>query len=202
MVPDTRYAILGLLVRHGQSHGYELAVRFGELFGPGWQINRGQVYNMLHTLEAEGWVEPVPGPGGRRRVLRYRATGNGEHAFAAWLSKPCAYTRVHRDALYLQLALARPQDARHLLESIAIQKQACVDRLQAYAEAPYRARAGADEWEILAREAIDEATTTELHGDLDWLSKMERRVEGWLARSESSDAIGDAPSYQRARASA
>jgi DNA-binding PadR family transcriptional regulator len=195
MVPDTRYAILGLLVRHGRSHGYQLAVRFGQLFGPGWQINRGQVYSMLHTLEAEGLVETLPGPQGGRKVQRYRATPRGERTFAGWLAKPCPYSRVHRDGLYLQLALAGPGDARHLLESIAIQKQACLDRLQAYAEAPYRPQAAASEWEMLAREAIDEATTTELHGDLDWLSKMETRVEGLLARSETSTAVTNQQSH-------
>jgi DNA-binding PadR family transcriptional regulator len=194
MVPDTRYAILGLLLRR-PSHGYELAVRFGELFGPGWEINRGQVYDMVHTLEAKGLVERVPGSGAEtgRRSQRYRATEKGERAFADWLSAPASRPRPHRDTLYLKVALAGPHDASHLLESIAVQEQACVDRLRAYAEP---ARPNADGWEALARDVIDEATSTQLHGELEWLAKMRARIERALERfgASENDAAGKPPS--------
>ena len=78
--------------------------------------------------------------------------------------------------LWLKLALARPQDAALLLESFAAQERGCVERLQAYSEEVH-APAGASEWERLARELIDEATTIQLHGELEWLSKMRARIE-------------------------
>jgi DNA-binding PadR family transcriptional regulator len=191
MVPDTRYAILGLLARK-PSHGYELAMRFDELFGPGWEINRGQVYDMLSTLEEKRWVEGLPAHQGGRTVKRYQITHRGERALGEWLVRPCADAPPQRETLYLKLALARPQDAVHLLECIARREQSCVDRLRVYAEGTRSARPGASEWDTLAREMIDEATATQLHGDLEWLSKMRARIEHALERSDVSEpAIDD-----------
>jgi Transcriptional regulator PadR-like family len=80
MVPDTRYAILGLLLR-GPSHGYELAKRFAELLGPGLAINRGQVYDMLANLERKGWVERLGSPETLGGSQSYQITTKGERAF-------------------------------------------------------------------------------------------------------------------------
>jgi DNA-binding PadR family transcriptional regulator len=193
MVADTRYAILGLLARR-QSHGYELAMRFDELFGRGWEINRGQVYDMLGTLEEKHLIEGVPGHQGGRKVKRYRITQAGECVLGEWLARPCTDAPPQRETLYLKLALARPQDAQHLLQSIALREQSCLDRLRAYAESTDRMPAGANDWEMIAREIIDEATTTQLHGDLEWLSKMRARIERALESAADSGAtLGDDP---------
>jgi DNA-binding PadR family transcriptional regulator len=168
------------------SHGYELAVRFGELFGPGWEINRGQVYDMVHTLQEKGLVERLPARQTGRRAQQYRVTPEGARAYAEWFGTPSSQSRPHRETFYLKLALAGPNDARHLLESIAIQEQACVDRLRTYAEGGCRAPEEAGEWEILARDMIDEATSTQLHGELELLGKMRRRIERLLEDSPDS----------------
>ena len=189
MVPDTRYAILGLLLRQ-PSHGYQLAVRFGELFGPGWEINRGQVYDMVHTLEDRGLVERLPGRETARRSQRYRATDEGARVFTDWLAAPSSRPNRHRDTLYLKIALAGPNDASLLLDSIAVQEQACVDRLRAYADAPRSAPNDAGDWDALARELIDEATSTQLHAELEWLAKMRARINGLLERSHGQTGIG------------
>jgi DNA-binding PadR family transcriptional regulator len=202
MVSDTRYAILGLLLRHGPSHGYELAARFGELFGPGWQINRGQIYDMLGTIEEKGWVECRAGTQGRRRVRLYQPTGAGERAFAEWLGDCAADCQPRREALWLKLVLAGPQNARLLLESLAIQEQACVDRLRTYAEDARTTPAGASEWETLARAMIDEATTAQLHGELEWLSKMRRRIECLPDRLPDPQTVSGHEVPEQRRASA
>jgi DNA-binding PadR family transcriptional regulator len=189
MVPDTRYAILGLLLR-GPSHGYELAARFAELCGPGWAINRGQVSEMLHNLEGKGWVESLGPPEPPRDSRRYRITPMGEHAFAKWISKPSAHARPHRATLYLKLVLAGPQNAHHLLKAIDAQKQACVDQLNAYnTESASRPPANASEWETLAREMIDEDVTTRLDGELDLLEKMRKRVEHRLPKLSQDTGV-------------
>jgi DNA-binding PadR family transcriptional regulator len=197
MVPDTRYAILGLLLR-GPSHGYELATCFGELFGPGWAINRGQVYDMLRTLKSKGWVEPLDPPETPQDSQSYRITRQGERAFVEWLAKPLCRSRPHRETLHLKLALAGPQDAHHLLKDIEIEKQACVDRLNAYtAENACPPPANASEWETLAREAIDEDVTTQLHAKLEWLENLRKRVEHRL--SEHSQDISEETGVQPGR---
>jgi DNA-binding PadR family transcriptional regulator len=180
MVPDTRYAILGLL-RRGPSHGYELAKRFGELVGPGWAINRGQVYDMLGSLERKGWVErlsPPETPGGSQS---YRITPKGERAFAKWLAKDSARPGSHRETLYLKLVLAGPQDAHHLLKDIEIEKQACIDKLNAYTDENTCVPENASVWETLARKAIDKAVTTQLDGKLEWLEDLRTRIENHLS---------------------
>jgi DNA-binding PadR family transcriptional regulator len=191
MVPETRYAILGLLARK-PSHGYELVTRFGEIFGPGWEINRGQVYDMLETLREAGWAEcPTPSQGGRKQKI-HQITPAGGEALTEWHAKPCSGAQPQREELYLKLALARPQDAPHLLRSIAIQEQACVDLLRRYAtEDTSLVSEEVGEWETLARETIDEATTTRLHGELDCLSKMRKRLEHFLERLQSFGIICD-----------
>jgi hypothetical protein len=71
-----------------------------------------------------------------------------------------------------------------------MQEQACVDLLDSYAtEDTSLAADEASEWETLARKTIDEATTTRLHGELDCLSKMRKRIEHFLERLQS--LIGD-----------
>jgi DNA-binding PadR family transcriptional regulator len=187
MVPDTRYAILGLLLQ-GPSHGYKIAARFDELFGPGWAINRGQVSDMLRTLERKGWVESLGFPETTRGSQRCGITPIGECAFAQWLAGRPSSTRSHREPLHLKLAMAGPQDAHHLLKDIEIERQACVDRLNAYTTenaCPLPANAG--DWETLAREAIDEDVTTQLHAKLEWLENLRLRVEHRLSeRSQDS----------------
>jgi DNA-binding PadR family transcriptional regulator len=187
MVSDTRYAILGLLLS-GPSHGYKIATRFDELFGPGWAINRGQVSDMLRTLKRKGWVESLGPPETPQGSQRYRITPMGEQAFAKWLSGRPSSTRSHREPLHLKLAMTGPEDAHRLLKDIEIEKQSCVDRLSAYnAENACPLPASASEWETLAREAIDEDVTTQLHAKLEWLENLRKRVEHRL--SEHSQDI-------------
>jgi DNA-binding PadR family transcriptional regulator len=191
MVQDTRYAILGLLLR-GPSHGYELATHFGELLGPGWAIDRGQVYDMLRTLKSKGWVEPLDPPDTPQDAQSHQITPEGERAFVEWLAKPLHRSRPHRAGLHLKLALAGPRDAQRLLKDIEIEKQACVNRLNAYTvENACPLPTNASEWETLAREAIDEGVTTQLHAELEWLENLRKRVEHRLSE-HPQDTSGEA----------
>lgn len=164
------------------SHGYELATRFGELFGPGWAINRGQVYDMLRILADKGWVERQGPPETSRGSQSYRITDMGEHVFAKWLAKHSSRSRPHREALYLKLALAGAQNAHQLLQDIDIEKQACIDQLNAYTSETARPPVNASEWETLAREMIDEDVTIRLHAKLEWLEKVHKRIEHRLSQ--------------------
>jgi DNA-binding PadR family transcriptional regulator len=202
MIPDTRYAILGLLARK-PSHGYELVTRFGELFGPGWEINTGQIYEILRTLRKAGWAECLPSHQGRRELKVHRITPGGDQALTEWHTRPCT-TQPLRETLYLKLALARPQDAPHLLRAIALQEQTCVDLLRRYTENENASLVPeeAGEWETLARVTIDEATSIRLHGELDWLSKTRKRIERFLERLQNVTGIAGDQSLIRPNGSA
>lgn len=188
MIPDTRYAILGLLARK-PSHGYELANRFGELFGPGREINRGQISEILRTLREMGWAECLPSHRGKRELKTHQITQAGDQALTDWHAEHCAGTLSQRETFYLKLALARPQDAPHLLQSIALREQACVDLLRRYADDAPPMPEEADEWETLTQETIDEAASIRFQGELDWLSKTRKRIERFLERLQNLTGI-------------
>jgi DNA-binding PadR family transcriptional regulator len=195
MVPDTRYAILGLL-RRGPSHGYKIAARFMALL-PGWAFNRNQVYDMLGTLVKEGWVERLDPPDTPKDSQRYRNTTKGEREFVKWYAKR-SRPPAHRSTLYIKLMLAGPHNAHHLLKDIEIEKQACIDQLSAYNEDEDTDAAvicpppeDADDWELLAREAIDEDVAAKLHGKLEWLGKLQKRVEHRLVQAQDESQATD-----------
>lgn len=190
MIPDTRYAILGLLARK-PSHGYELANRFGEFFGPGWEINTGQISEILRTLREMGWAECLPSHRGKRELKIHQITPAGDQALTDWHAEPCAGTLSQRETFYLKLALARPQDAPHLLQSIALREQACVDLLRRYKDDTPPVPEEADEWETLTHETIDEAASIRFQGELDLLSKTRKRVERFLERLQSLTEFTD-----------
>lgn len=190
MVPDTRFALLGLLAR-SPGCGYDLALRFGELFGPDWRMSRGQIYGMLQTLEREGLVESTTTLRRRREIKHYRINEAGAQAFRQWRQEPCLDIPPHREALYLKLALAEPQDLPGLLACVVQREQSCVDRLRKYAEGAYPAPSGATAWQSVARDLIDRATTALLETELDWLETMKACLEEQVAALQGRQVAGE-----------
>ena len=72
-------AILG----EGESYGYAILKRVGELSGGELQWTDGMLYPLLHRLERKGWVKAVWGKSetGRRRKY-YRITEDGSEQLA------------------------------------------------------------------------------------------------------------------------
>ncbi|HEY6780601.1 MAG TPA: PadR family transcriptional regulator, partial [Thermoleophilaceae bacterium] len=67
-----KLAVLGLLVER-RGYGYDLARRFEDRVGPGWQLNEGAIYVALDNLQREGLVQHTPddvAPTGKRRTHR------------------------------------------------------------------------------------------------------------------------------------
>jgi PadR family transcriptional regulator AphA len=133
MPTDTpsRFAILGLLAREPLS-GYALRQRFSESLANFWRLSFGQIYPLLHELEAEGLVAPVEGgePAPRNRRA-YRLTPSGAQALAAWIGEPPAFEQT-RSELLLKLAFASsapPGALRRHLEDFAVRQRARVAQL-------------------------------------------------------------------------
>ena len=115
----------------------------------------------------------------------------GAQAFRQWRQEPCLDIPPHREALYLKLALAEPQDLPGLLACVVQREQSCVDRLRKYAEGAYPAPSGATAWQSVARDLIDRATTALLETELDWLETMKACLEEQVAALQGRQVAGE-----------
>jgi PadR family transcriptional regulator AphA len=90
------HAVLGFLVE-APAHGYELRDRLVRGVGSFWRIASSQLYQVLHRLEEEGWVERAveAGSAGPSRNV-YRITRKGEGAFWSWAASPVRHVRQIR----------------------------------------------------------------------------------------------------------
>lgn len=93
--------VLGILA-DGDSYGYAILQRIGELSDGELEWSDGMLYPLLHRLERQGLVEAewVASPGGRPRK-QYRLSSSGVDAFAEqrrqWVVVSNALQRVWRD---------------------------------------------------------------------------------------------------------
>ncbi len=74
-----------LLLRDGETHGYDLADALAEIAGPDERIDMGNLYRTLRALEFEGivtsrWRDDLPG----RTKRTYELTEVGERLLDAW----------------------------------------------------------------------------------------------------------------------
>lgn len=101
-----KHAVLGLLAETPR-HGYAVRTAFEERLGDFWELNYGQVYQVLATLEAEGWITGTDEQVGRRPVRRiYGVTAKGRGELHRWLTKPTPLRRPFRDEFYVRLLFA------------------------------------------------------------------------------------------------
>lgn len=167
------YAILTLL-RDGADHGYRLKQRLDVLLAPMWQVNIGQVYQVLDRLRRKGWVEELPPEAvserGRER-WPVAITAQGLEELERWTASPIRPTRP-------------PGPARNdVVSRLAFGGERCIDRLlrdlveerAVYAAEHERVTARCDELG-LARSALDsakrlalESARLEIRAHLEWV---------------------------------
>jgi PadR family transcriptional regulator AphA len=90
------FAVLGYLIE-APNHGYELRERLARGLGAFWRVASSQLYQVLHRLEEEGWVEcavEARSAGPSRNV--YRITEAGKDAFWDWAASPVRHVRQIR----------------------------------------------------------------------------------------------------------
>jgi DNA-binding PadR family transcriptional regulator len=101
-----KYAVLGLL-REQTRHGYAVRAAFEERLGHVWELNYGQVYQVLTTLEQEGLVVASDERIGRRPPRRvYAISSKGRDTLRTWILQPRSRKRPFRDDFYVRLLLA------------------------------------------------------------------------------------------------
>lgn len=189
-----KLAVLGLLVER-RGYGYDLARRFQERVGPGWQLSEGAVYVALDNLQREGLVRHVPDDvpsGGRRRTHRgaprvmYEPTDKGGEEFEVWMVASSARAPV-REELHLKLALSRVHHLPRLVEITVEQEEACLARLQAYAGAVrFEDLVQAVEpWEAVSAVMVRDAEIAYLQASIEWLRRIREAMQWLLARSST-----------------
>jgi DNA-binding PadR family transcriptional regulator len=129
-LPDTTYAVLGLIDKIPGASGYELVAVAGRSFAHFWPISQTLLYRELDRLTGLGWVaahrvEQLHAPS----KWTYRTTTAGQQALAGWLTTPTPPTTSFRSGVLLRLFFSyrmHPDQVRSLLADYrsALQAQA------------------------------------------------------------------------------
>lgn len=161
---SVKHAVLGLLAER-RGYGYDLAQRFQERIGPGWQLNPSAIYPALDQLERAGHVTATTQRGGTHRSPRvvYAATSSGAQLLDAWLHTTVAAPEPVRCELHLKVAFAAAEHGAALASQVLAREQATAELLAHISQAS----ATLDH----ARLLIDAGVAGRLRADLDWLCR-------------------------------
>ncbi len=177
-----KHAILGLLAE-APGHGYDLRAAFETQLAPQSRLNYGQVYTTLERLQRDGLVaNEVVSQTERPDKKVYSVTDRGRGELAAWLSQPAKLELDLRNETYLKIMLARRLEGFDPLETIAIERRACLERMHDVAQA--RAKTGSSAAAAAAfgtRVLLDLALLR-----LEAFSKWLERCEELLSEDEGS----------------
>jgi DNA-binding PadR family transcriptional regulator len=134
-IPESTYAVLGLVDKLPDSSGYELAAVAGRSFAYFWPVSQTLLYRELERLADLGWVVAT-----RVEQLRspskwtYHTTAAGQRALVEWLAGPAPTKSSFRSGVLLRLFFAyrmRPNQVRALLADYRRALQSQRDELQA-----------------------------------------------------------------------
>jgi DNA-binding PadR family transcriptional regulator len=141
-LPDSTYAVLGLIDKVPRCSGYDLVALAGRSLAHFWPISQTLLYRELDRLTGLGWVaatqvDQVRAP----RKWTYEITDDGRAALASWLATPSQDAGTFRSPVLLRFFFAHrmpPHQVRSLLTAYrgALQTQhdelaAIVDKLAA-----------------------------------------------------------------------
>lgn len=121
------HALLGLL-REQPMHAYEMFLHLQrtEQLGLVWHLKQGNLYALLATLEAHGYLVSTPEVHEARpprKVLHL--TPRGEGSFAQWLTTPVEHGRDFRQEFLAKLYFASHSGTEAVTELVTRQRQAC-----------------------------------------------------------------------------
>ena len=126
-----RFAMLALL-QECSNHGYAIHAAFEERLGDLWELNYGQVYQILTALERDGLIEGTSVQAGRRPPRRvYAISAEGRAAVRSWLLQPPPPRRSFRDEFYVRLLFAAQIGSTCAREVIEQHSRRCKERVLA-----------------------------------------------------------------------
>lgn len=169
------YVILGLLMKGGE-HGYRIHQRFAS--GPGrvWYTGMSQLYALLKSLEARGYVASSVEPQERRPAKKvFSLTPDGRKAFLKWVREPVTHIRDMRLELLAKLVVMKELRLPGIEKLLGAQRKACRQLLE---EARKRVADGGDGLDRL----ISRFRIGQIEAVLGWLEEC----ENYFAQEEVS----------------
>jgi len=184
-----RYAILGLLREH-RDYGYRLKRRFDERVGTTWQLNMGQVYQTLRSLQRAGLITEVDGAEEAQAARRlFDLTPKGLHSLDRWLTRSPRRVRPVRDEILIRFLILRPEQRLEALSRVAEQQQLYKRHLARLVALKTRLPSPSGENVLLRRLGLEAALLhTEAH--LKWLDHCRDALEPTLHPSATEGPRG------------
>ena len=169
--PTIEHALLGFL-RKQPIHGYEIYQKLEQARGMGlvWHVKQSQLYALLSTLEALGYLsarlelqETRP----PRKI--FRLTAAGRTAYWAWIQSPVKQGNQLRLEFLAKLYFAQQEGSSVVARLIDTQRTACQTWLDVQQrQAQHAAGVGAFD------ELVHEFRLGQLNAMLTWLDKCEQ----------------------------
>jgi len=127
----TAFAILGFLANAPKS-GYEIKSAISKSTAYYWNESFGQIYPILHQLEAEGFIEKGSAESaGRRKNQKYNIMPAGMAALRNWLADPVE-TNLVRNELLLKIFFGRHVEPKLLLKHLYEYREMIEHKMQTY----------------------------------------------------------------------
>lgn len=182
---SAKHALLGLLLDR-PAHPYQLAGRLQQRLGPAWEVNSGQVYQLVKKLETEGLIQraqTIRGETAERHV--YEITDEGVGEFERWFDHNGPEVRLCRRPLLVKVTFAGPKRLADALAKVDAYELECAQRLREIAQLretlPGEGSLVRTE-QLLLRLNLS-ADIFQLEGELRWASHA-REILSWLAIRE------------------
>jgi DNA-binding PadR family transcriptional regulator len=179
VLPATGYAVLGLLSFGEALSGYDVkrwadhSLRY--FF---WGPAQSAVYTELHRLEHLGFVRPVGTTEGPRGRQRYRITGAGQRALAAWIGSARTPPTVVKDHALLKVWLGHVTDPDTLQAVVESERTATEGLLAEIRYSADRAEAAALGYTALVERCCERLAAARLEAFEELAEALARRSEG------------------------
>jgi DNA-binding PadR family transcriptional regulator len=183
---SAKHALLGLLLE-GPAYPYELGDRLQQRLGPAWEVNSGQLYQLVKGLEKDALIERIQNsPSDRDDRHVFAITGDGVSEFERWFDQTANGVRLCRRPLLIQITFAGPRRLQDALAKVDAYELQCAERLKEIAR--LRETLPADGTLIRADHLLLRlnlsADIYQLEGELRW-SRHAREMLSWLSNREA-----------------
>jgi DNA-binding PadR family transcriptional regulator len=183
---SAKHALLGLLLER-PAYPYQLANRLQERLGPAWNVNSGQLYQTIKSLEKDGLIERVRNASSEHEDRHvFSITDEGVLEFERFFCETPEAVRLCRRPLLLKITFAGPGQLEKALAKIDAYEQDCAQRLAQIAR--LREELPGDGSLLRADQLLLRlnlsADVFQLEGELRW-ARHAREMLSWLSSREA-----------------